>query len=33
MEAMNKALPVITESPQDLQRRMRAESAAPKRQR
>ena len=30
---MNKALPVITESPQDLQRRMRAEPAAPKRQR
>ena len=30
---MNKALPVITESPEDLQRRMRAEPAARKRQR
>ena len=30
---MNKALPVITESPQDLQQRMRAEPAAPKRRR
>ena len=30
---MNKALPTITESPEDLQRRMRAEPAAPKRQR
>jgi len=33
LRAMNKALPTITESPQDLQRRMRAEPAAPKRQR
>ena len=33
MGAMNKALPTITESPQDLQRRMRAEPAARKRQR
>ena len=30
---MNTALPVITESPQDLQRRLRAEPEAPKRQR
>ena len=33
MRAMNKALPVISESPQDLQRRMRAEPEARKRQR
>ena len=33
MGAMNKALPTITESPQYLQRRMRAEPTAPKRQR
>ena len=30
---MNQALPVITESPQDLQRRVRAEPEARKRQR
>ena len=33
MGTMNKALPVITESPQELHRRLRAEPAAQKRQR